>query len=411
MKVLYFHQHFVTPKGAGGIRSYAMARKLIERGHEVTMVCGRFLGGNSGLNARFNNGMRRGSVDGIDLIEFDFSYSNKDGNIKRTLTFFRFAFRSIFLALTEQYDIIFATTTPLTAAIPGICARWLRKKPFVFEVRDLWPELPKAMGVIKNPLILWAMNLLEWASYKSAQRLIALSPGISEGIERKGILKKYIMLIPNGCDLDIFSSKRKWRPKEVRSKDFLAIFSGTHGLANGLDNLLNAAAELKKRGREDIKLILVGEGKLKEDLKSRAKKEKLDCVIFKNSMNKAKLSSLMASADIGLQCLANIPEFYYGTSPNKFFDYISAGLPVLINYPGWISDIIIRSKCGLSVEPNNPIAFADALEWAADNRSLLKSKGINAKNLSSNKFDRKTLSNLWVDWVLGSRLIWLRRKK
>jgi glycosyltransferase involved in cell wall biosynthesis len=404
MNILYFHQHFVTPKGAGGIRSYAMACALIERGHNVIMVCGNVLGGKSGLNGEFKRGVRRGWVDGIDVIEFDLKYSNNHGNMRRTLTFLRFAFRSLILVFMEQYDIIFATSTPLTASIPGIFARWLRKKPFVFEVRDLWPALPRAMGVIKNPLMLSAISLLEWVSYKSAHRLIGLSPGIVEGIERRGIPRNQIALIPNGCDLDIFPSSEISRPKEIPPSDFLAIFSGAHGIANGLDELLDVAVELNKRGRKDIKLLLIGEGKLKKKLQLRVRREKLECVLFKSPLNKTDLSSLMTSANLGLQCLANVSEFYYGTSPNKFFDYIATGLPVLTNYPGWISDLINKYECGFSVEPNNPSAFADALECAADNRLALKLKSINARDLAVNIFDRKLLSSQWVDWILDVKV-------
>lgn len=142
MRVIYFHQHFSTPKGMVGIRSYEMARRLVARGHQVTMVCGSYGGGQTGLDVPFSKGRRQGTVDGIDIIEFDLAYSNTDGFIKRTTTFFSFALRSIRLAMTEEYDLVFATTTPLTAGIPGIFARWLRGKAFVFEVRDLWPELP-----------------------------------------------------------------------------------------------------------------------------------------------------------------------------------------------------------------------------------------------------------------------------
>jgi hypothetical protein len=137
MKILYFHQHFSTPQGTTGIRSYEMARRLIARGHEVAMVCGRYQGGGSGLASPFVRGRRRGRVDGIDLIEFDLAYSNSDRLIRRATTFVKFAFKSIGLALTERCDVVFATTTPLTAGIPGIFARWLRGKPFVFEVREL----------------------------------------------------------------------------------------------------------------------------------------------------------------------------------------------------------------------------------------------------------------------------------
>ena len=161
MKLLYFHQHFSTPQGSTGTRSYEMALRCLKEGHEVVMVCGSYSGGNTGLTNSFKWGRRSGIVDEIKIIEFNLSYSNKDGFIKRAFLFLLFALRSVGIALTHKYDILFATTTPLTAGIPGIFARWVRGKTFVFEVRDLWPELPKAMGVITNPIILSLMSFLE----------------------------------------------------------------------------------------------------------------------------------------------------------------------------------------------------------------------------------------------------------
>lgn len=402
MRVLYFHQHFVTPKGAGAIRSYAMARKLVERGDSVTMVCGSNTSGTTGLEGGFTGGKRRGVVDGIDVIELDLAYSNNDGFMKRVWTFLAFALRSIWIALTEKYDLVFATTTPLTAGIPGIFARWLRRKPFVFEVRDLWPELPREMGVITNPLVLWAMGVLEWVSYRSADRLIGLSPGIVEGIRKRGVPAERVALIPNGCDLDIFSEQgQSWRPNGVLDSDLLAVFAGTHGLANGLDAVLDAAKELKERGRDDVKLVLIGGGKLKPALQARAHKESLTNVVFHDPVKKADLAGLMRAADLGMQVLANVPAFYYGTSPNKFFDYIAAGLPVLNNYPGWLADMIEHEQCGFAVAPGDPVAFADALERATNERNSLPAMGERAKDLARCRFDRDILAVQWVDWVAG----------
>lgn len=403
MKILYFHQHFSTPKGSAGIRSYAMAQSLIRNGHQVTMVCGSFGAGQTGLTQPFNKGMRRGMVDGIDIIEFELPYSNALSFLKRILIFLSFAFKSIKVALTEQYDVVFATTTPLTAGIPGIFAKWFRRKPFVFEVRDLWPELPKAMGVIKNPIVLWMMSVLEWTSYHSADRLVGLSPGIVDGIIKRGIAPEKVASIPNGCDLDIFASEHQpWRPEGVKETDLMAIFTGTHGLANGLNAVLDAAAELKKRQRTDIKLVLVGDGMQKKALLERAVELQLDNVIFHDPVNKTKLAGLMASADIGLQILANVPAFYYGTSPNKFFDYISAGLPVLNNYPGWLAELISKEQCGFAVPPENPQAFADTLEQAADHRELLSEMGLNGQHVAQKQFNRAILSQKFSDWVTGA---------
>ena len=402
MKVIYFHQHFSTPKGSTGIRSYEMARRLVARGHQVTMVCGSYGGGETGIAVPFVNGMRRGEVDGIDIIEYDLAYSNSDGFFKRSMTFVKFALRSIGVALTARYDLAFATTTPLTAGIPGIFARWFRGKPFVFEVRDLWPELPRAMGVIRNPLVLGAMSVLEWVSYRSAHRLVGLSPGIVDGIARLGVPRERIALIPNGCDLDIFSGEvEPWRPWQVKSDDLLAVFAGTHGVANGLDALLDVAAELKQRDRSDIKLMLIGQGKLKPALQDRAIRENLDNIVFHDPVNKARLSGLMAGADVGLQTLANISAFYYGTSPNKFFDYIAAGLPVLNNYPGWLAGMIRDNQCGFAVDAEDPQAFANALEQAANDRAVLKVMGVRARELAEREFNREQLGNRFVDWLEG----------
>ena len=402
MRVLYFHQHFSTPKGAAGIRSYQMARKLVEQGHQVTMVCGSYSGGQTGLTGDFFGGKRTGNVDGIDIIEFDLAYANSDGFVKRAAVFFKFALKSIGIALKHDYDVVFATTTPLTAGIPGIFARWLRGKPFVFEVRDLWPELPKAMGVIKNPVVLFAMSCLEWLSYRSAHRCIGLAPGIAEGIAKRGVSKDKISAIPNGCDLSIFENfDSPWRPEGVRPDDLMAVFTGTHGMANGLDAALDAAVELKKRGRDDIKLVLIGQGKLKPALKARAQQLGLTNIIFHDPVDKNTLAGLMASADLGMQLLANVPAFYYGTSPNKFFDYIAAGLPVLNNYPGWLADYIKQERCGFAVPPDNAAAFADTLELAAEDRVELKNMGQRAKQLARTQFNREQLAEKWVSWVTG----------
>lgn len=400
MQVLYFHQHFNSPKGVVGIRSYQMAKALIRKGHSVKIVCGSYDGGVTGLTDPFINGCRRGMVNGIEVIEFDLPYSNNDSFFKRTLLFLKFSLRSIKLAFTEKYDLLFATSTPLTAGMPGIFAHWLRNKPFVFEVRDLWPELPKAMGVIRNPIILRLMSFLEWLTYYSADKLIGLSPGIVDGIAKRGVPCERIALIPNGCDLEIFDTPSEpWRPKEVSSEDLMAVFTGAHGVANGLDVVLDTALELKRHKRNDIKLVLIGKGKLKDLLKKRAQIEQLDNVIFHDPVSKEKLSGLLAAADLGMQILANVPAFYYGTSPNKFFDYIAAGLPVLNNYPGWLAEMIVKFQCGYVVPPDNPAAFAATLIQAADHRSELILMGQHARELARLEYNRDLLADRFVAWL------------
>ncbi|MDD2272295.1 MAG: glycosyltransferase family 4 protein [Desulfuromonadaceae bacterium] len=401
MHVLYFHQHFSTPAGSTGTRSYEMAQRLIARGHKVTMVCGSGQMASSGLQEEPVNGMRKGTVDNIDVVEFCLPYSNYDSFLKRSWIFVLFAWRSVKLALQLRYDLLFATSTPLTAGIPGIVASVLRRKRFVFEVRDLWPELPREMGVITNPMILAAMSALEWLSYHTAHACIGLSPGIVQGIVRLGIHSEKVGMIPNGCDLDLFNPDNGefLRPVGVDKDDFVAIFSGAHGIANGLDAVLDAAAELKRKGRNDIKLVFIGDGRLKPALVKRATDEALDNCLFLNPVPKMKLTAYLRGADAGLMILDNIPAFYYGTSPNKFFDYIAIGLPVINNYPGWLAGIITENSCGCAVEPENPKSFAESLEKLADNPELAKQMGINARALAVREFNRKDLGDMFVDFL------------
>ena len=400
MHILYFHQHFSTISGSTGTRSYEMSKALIRAGHRVTMVCGSFLQGESGLNGPYRFGMRRGIISGIEVIELNLKYSNKLSFWPRILVFAKYALITSYLALTEKKDLIFATSTPLTAAIPGIVAKKILGLEFVFEVRDLWPELPKAMGVITNRFILRMLEMIENSAYRSADRIIGLSPGIVAGIEKRGIPNNKITLIPNGCDIDHFGNPHvPWCPPEVPKKNFVAVYAGTHGKANGLDSVLDAAILLKAMNRFDISIVLIGDGSEKLRLQKRKLVEGLTNVFFLDPIPKYQLTNLFARADVGLQILKDIPAFYYGTSPNKFFDYLAAGLPIITNYPGWISDLIQEHQCGISVSPENAKEFAGALVSLEENRAINSKYGKKAKQLGLIKFDRKALAKEFVNWV------------
>lgn len=396
MRILYFHQYFTTPDGANGTRSYEMAKHLVEKGHKVTMVYALNDRAVSPLNKNYVNGIKRGVFEGIDLIELDLNYSNKLSFLQRTWVFLLYSLRSVKLIFTEEYDLIYATTTPLTAGIPGIIAKLFRpKKKFVFEVRDLWPELPKAMGVITNPIVLWLMDVLETISYYSADACVALSPGIKQGIEKKVKTSKPIELVPNACDLELFKpgKSKKSFIDGCNENDFIAIFTGAHGFANGLDAALDAAKIVQDRNDgKNIKFVFIGDGAKKVDLIERTEKEQIKNCVFIDPVPKKKLVEFLRASDIGLMLLANVPAFYYGTSPNKFFDYISVGLPVLTNYPGWLAEMIKNNNLGVVVPPDNPELFADALIKLKMDKERVKFMGINARRFAEKQFNRKVLA-------------------
>ncbi len=401
VRVLYFHQHFTTPDGSSGTRSYEFSRALVARGHRVTMVCGKSATGGVNLPWDERRHWHRGDVDGIDVIVLPLGYSNRTGLARRSWIFLRYAWRSIGIALTQDHDLLFATSTPLTAALPGIAAKLLRRsQPFVFEVRDLWPELPRALGM-KNPLLLGGMSLLEWMAYRCADACVGLAPGIVDGIRRRAPAGRRIEMIPNGCDLDLFTPAKRGPLglPGIGPDDFVAGFTGAHGVANGLDAVLDAAADLKRRGRRDIKLVLIGDGKCKDALVQRASREGLDNVLFLPPVKKTEIARITASFDCGLQILADVPAFYYGTSPNKFFDYISAGLPVVTNYPGWLADLITQHGCGLAVAPNSPVAFAGALCELKDGAELWQKMRPSTRKLAVERFARSNLANQLVAFL------------
>ena len=393
MRLLYFHQHFATPRGASGTRSYEFARVLIARGHQVTVVCGAHA--QSGLELPYDASWdwHRGDVDGIDVISLPLTYANRDSHLRRGWTFLRFALRSVGLALQLDYDLAFATSTPITAVIPGLAAKWFRGKPFVFEVRDLWPELPRALG-LRNPFVLGGMSLLEFLGYRSADACIGLSPGIVDGIRARADERLPVAMIPNGCDLELFHPAKRARLTlpGIGPDDFVAGFTGAHGVANGLDALLVVAEELKRRGDTRVKLAFIGDGKEKERLAARAGELGLSNCLFFPPVPKTELGAITASLDCGLMVLRDVPAFYRGTSPNKFFDYLAAGIPVVNNYPGWLAGLITEHRCGIVVPPGNVAAFADALQTLAADVAGRRAMGAAARALAEKEFARPLLA-------------------
>jgi glycosyltransferase involved in cell wall biosynthesis len=306
--------------------------------------------------------------------------------------------------MTLDYDTIFTSSAPLSVAIPGIFAKWFRGKKFIFEARDLWPETPIAMGILKSPILIAMASWLERLAYQTAHRCIGLSPGGVEGICKYGkIDKSKVAMISNAADKAFIDSIEAKRPQEFLPAEdpngvLLCVYAGAHGPANGLDAVLNVARWLKKENRNDIRLLLIGTGKEKDRLKKEAEEEGLFHVVFYDSRPKPEALAIVKSADVGLMLFKNVSAFYYGTSPNKFFDYISAEIPVLCNYPGWVSGMITEAGCGIAVPPDNAEEFAKALIKFKENPDFRKQAAQKTQTLVP-QFDREKLANDFANWV------------
>lgn len=398
MRILYLHQYFATPRSMGasvtGTRSYEFGRRLA-RTHEVHMVTSAWA-----VNGPGHRGWQVEMVEGMRVHRLAVPYSNVMDSRARIKAFVHFAVRSSVYAARLRADVILATSTPLTIALPGIYASRRIGVPLVFEVRDLWPEAPRQIGELRNPALYWLARKLELAAYRNARHVVALSPGMRDGVIATGVPPDRVSMIPNSCDLDLFNPDidgRAMRERLGLGDRLCLLYFGTLGPANGLDFVLDAAAVLKRRGQRQAVLVLHGEGKMKPLLEQRARTEGLDNVLFSSHLpDKSMVAQLVASADVGMTIYKNLPVLYT-CSPNKMFDTLAAGRPVLTNMPGWLSDLVTVNACGVAVRPDSAEDFADKVEELLARRSELPAMGRRARQLAESTFSRDVLANKLED--------------
>jgi glycosyltransferase involved in cell wall biosynthesis len=364
------------------------------------MLCGDTAG--TGSDTDVTDRTVTDTIDGIDVIRIMEPYSNSMGFIERVKSFLRFSYHASLIAMKEKPDLIYATSTPLTVGIPAIACQIKTGAPFIFEVRDLWPTLPVAMGAIKNPALIWLLRMLERTIYRRSDAIITLAPGMKGEIESVNGAPQTIEFVPNGCDIDLFhpDAEPTLLP-EINYNNFNLVYCGHHGVANGLDALIEAAEVLKSRDINHVRFIMIGKGSEKSRLVDDARKRKVEHYFqWLDPVPKIQLARLLPAMDAGLMPLMNVTAFHNGTSPNKFFDYIAAGLPVVTNYPGWIATKIRECSCGYYVKPDNPEKLADTiLELSQLSDSRISEMRHNSRELAVDSFSRQKLGETFVSTI------------
>lgn len=401
MHILYLHQYFMTRAGVTGTRSYEFSRHLIGRGHAVTMVTS---GRRSpmGYHCPPDRDFARFDVEGIDLVAINAAYNDSDfgtalGGTQRMLAFLHFARLAYRLRhALPRPDVVFATSTPLTIGLAGMKLARHFGVPFVFEVRDLWPDALINFGALRNPLVIWWLRRMEQRIYRAADQIVALSPGMKAHIVRCGVPDARVTMIPNSSDLDLFRPDLDGSAERARlglGDRFAAIYFGAMGRANGLEYVVEAAQELRRRNRNDIVLVLHGSGGRREALQQMVREARLDNVIFSDKVNdKTQVARIVAGCNAGMTIYAGTDK-EQTWSPNKMFDALAAGRPVLINVPGWLGETVEKNRAGRMVDPHRPAALADALCELADNPSLASELGRNARALAESQFSRARLAD------------------
>jgi len=397
MHILYLHQHFSTPAGSTATRSFAFARALVARGHRVTLATGRYQGAESGLAGPFRKGRREGRVAGFQVVEWDIAYANAMGIAARSAAFLRYAAAAARLALRERPDLIIASSTPLTVALPALCAKALRGIPFIFEIRDPWPELPRAMGVLPAPLAPLMEGLANLACRRAAA-VVALSEGMAETAHARGADPARVQVIGNGCDLDLFGPHiAPWRPAEAAPWEVLALYAGAHGRANGLGVVVEAARLLAAQGETRLRILLVGEGAEKTALMRAA--AELRNITFLPPMPKREIAGLFAGSQIALHILADCPAFAGWTAPNKLMDGLAAGRPVISTAPGDAARLLTEGGAGMAVAPGDAVGLAAALLGLVEDPTRRAAMGEAARSLAVRQHDRRLLAARFVALV------------
>jgi glycosyltransferase involved in cell wall biosynthesis len=390
MRILYLHQYFKLPSDPGGTRSFEMARRLVAAGHRVFMLTSDPRGRSAGPGWRVTH------EAGIEVHWLPVAYSNRMSYLKRMQAFVRFAVGASFRAAAIPADVVFATSTPLTIALPGVYAARKQKIPLVFEVRDLWPELPIAVGALKGVMIPPALWLEKFA-YRHAERVVALSPGMRDGVARSGFPAARIHVIPNSADLDLFGvpeeAGRGFRDSRAWLQDRpLVLYTGTLGRINGVGYLAELAAETRKINPE-IRFLVVGEGAEEELVRRRAR----ELGVYERNffmmqpLPKKEMPALLSAASVAVSLFIDLPEMW-ANSANKFFDALASGTPVAINYRGWQAELLEKHGAGIVLPAGNiPGAAAELTDLLAASRRL-QNAALAARRLAETRFDRNRLA-------------------
>lgn len=388
----------------GGTRSFEMARRLVAWGHEVDLITS-----DTDPQEGGTGNWRRSDEQGVRVHWLPIRYDNRMGYVERVRAFIHFALSAAVRASRTPADVVFATSTPLTIAIPALIASRIRGIPMVFEVRDLWPDVPVALGAIRHPAAIRSARWLEWVAYHGAASVVALSPGMAAGVAARGVDSDRIQLIPNAADLDMFKPDRA-AAREVRGRypwlgdRPLVVYTGTLGLVNGVGYLVRLAAEVRKRAPE-VRFLIVGDGREREVVQSLARDlGVLDETLFMlPTMPKREVASILSAADLATSLVIDI-EALWANSANKFFDGLASGTPFAVNHEGWQADLLRREEAGLVLPVHDAAAAAKIVVAALADREWCVRAGSNARRLAATDFSRDVLTRR-LEATLESALV------
>jgi glycosyltransferase involved in cell wall biosynthesis len=403
MHIAYIHQYFTTPSGSTGTRSYEFARRWVKAGHRVTVITSvAQLKEELNQAKKIRRGIKQLHIEGIEILALEIPYHQTMGRVRRLWSFLQFLWRaSLVVIRLKNIDIVFATSTPLTVAVPALVNRFCRGIPFIFEVRDLQPRGIIAHGIVKNKLIIKALRWFEKLTYFKSAGIVALS------IDMKGYIDKVTkdsaktITVPNCSDNELFKPLKGQERQKTRAQlggedKFIIAHAGIMGKVNGLYRVIETASRIQDH--REICFVLIGEGKEKPRLEQMVKNLKLNNIKFMEPLPKVELSRVLPAADVGMVSIDRMPHMQFN-SANKFFDALACGLPVLLNYGGWQKEVLDKYNAGLGCDILNEDEFSENILTLLKDPNLRQTMGQNARRLAENEFDRDILAQKVLDHI------------
>ncbi len=392
MNILLVHQAFAALDEAGGTRHHELARYLVQRGHRVTIIASpvSYLTGHSSPGDRRRSN-RHEPEPGITILRtYTYSALHKSF-VHRVIAFMSFMVSSFIAGLqTKNVDLVWGTSPPIFQGVTAWLLARLKGVPFLFEVRDLWPAFAIAVGVLRNPLLIRASLWLERFLYHRADRVMVNSPGFIDHVTGRGA--RWVELIPNGSAPEMFdptADGAAFRAANGLDGKFIVLYAGAHGMSNDLQVVLQAAETLREAG--NIRFVFVGDGKEKAALQGTAAERRLDNTCFLPPVPKEGMCQVIAAADACLAILKPL-EMYKTTYPNKVFDYMAAGRPVVLAIDGVIREVVEGAAAGIFVPPGDFEALAEAVRHLAKDPIQARSMGMAGRRAVERHFARQPLA-------------------
>ncbi len=392
MHILLIHQAFASLDEAGGTRHYEMARFLVSRGHQVTIIASpvSYLTGKP-QQQKVRWLTRQQPEPGMTVLRAYTYPALHRSFFHRLISFFSFMVSSLLAGFSvKQVDLVWGTSPPIFQGVTAWMLARLKGARFLFEVRDLWPAFAVAAGVLRNPLLIRLSEGLEQFLYRHADRVVVNSPGFIEHVSSRGA--HWVELVPNGADPAMFDLhedgadiRQQWGLKD----EFVVLYAGAHGLSNDLEVVLDSARILSDAPH--IRFVLVGDGKEKPRLIRRADEMGLKNILFMPPVAKKEMGEVFSAVDACLAILKPL-EWYKTTYPNKVFDYMAAGKPVVLAIDGVIREVVESHGAGIAVPPGNPQALAQAVRRLAADPQTAREMGLAGRKAVQNCYNRQQFS-------------------